>query len=211
VKTWTKVAIGSAAVGMPAFLLSPALFSPANAGGEPTAGQIPFFLFLAVGVALLLGLGVSFRLFGFPVMRKVSSDSKFRAWAMLTTAPSVPEIDVDALLERRSDALVLDVREPGEYARHGHVPGAINVPQADLASRLDELPRDRPLLTVCRGGVRSLRAGQYLKQAGFGDVASVKGGTEAWRAAGNRLDFGDTVGAQEPRSAESGWAPADAS
>ena len=78
-KTWTKVAIGSAAVGMPAFLLSPALFPPANAGGEPTAGQIPFFLFLAVGVALLLGLGVSFRLFGFPVMRKVSSDSEFRA------------------------------------------------------------------------------------------------------------------------------------
>ena len=164
-----------------------------------------------MGVALLLGLGVSFLLFGFPVMRKVSSDSKFRAWAMLTTAPSVPEIDVDALLERHPDALVLDVREPGEYARHGHVPGAINVPQADLASRLDELPRDRPLLTVCRGGVRSLRAGQYLKQAGFDEVASVKGRTEAWRAAGNRLDFDDTAGAQEPRIAESESAYTDAS
>ena len=158
-----------------------------------------------------VGLGVSFPLFGFLVMRKVFPDSKVRAWAMLTTAPSVPGIDVDALLERRPDALVLDVREPEEYARHGHVPGAINVPQANLACRPDELPGDRPLLTICRGGVRSLRAGQYLKQAGFDEVASVKGGTEAWHAAGNRLDLDDTAGAQEPRVAESEWAHADAS
>jgi sulfur dioxygenase len=130
---------------------------------------------------------------------------------MLTTVPSVPEINVDALLESRPpDALVLDVREPEEYARHGHVPGAINVPQAGLASKLDELPRDRPLLTICRGGVRPLRAGQYLKQAGFDEVASVKGGMEAWRAASNRLDFDDTAGAQKPRIAESECVPADA-
>jgi hypothetical protein len=49
---------------------------------EPTAAQIPHFIFLAVGDALLLGLGVSFLLFGFPVMRHVSPDSKLRAWAM---------------------------------------------------------------------------------------------------------------------------------
>jgi rhodanese-related sulfurtransferase len=124
----------------------------------------------------------------------------------------VPEIDIGTLLERRSpDALVLHVREPEEYAHHGHVPGAINVPQADLACRLDELPRDRPLLTICRGGARSLRAGQYLKQAGFDEVASVKGGTEAWRAAGLRLDFDDTDGVEKPRIAESEWAHAGAS
>jgi glyoxylase-like metal-dependent hydrolase (beta-lactamase superfamily II)/rhodanese-related sulfurtransferase len=132
--------------------------------------------------------------------------------AMLTTAPAVPEIDIGTLLERRSpDALVLDVREPEEYAHHGHVPGAINLPQADLACRLDELPRDRPLLTICRGGARSLRAGQYLKRAGFDEVMSVKGGTEARRAAGLRLDFDDTGGVEEPRIAESEWAHAGAS
>jgi rhodanese-related sulfurtransferase len=89
-------------------------------------------------------------------------------------------------------------------------PGAINVPH-NLACRLDELPCDRPLLTICRGGVRSLRAGQYLKQAGFDEVASVKGGTDTWRVAGNRLGFDDTAGAQEPGTAESEWAHADAS
>ncbi len=81
-KTRTKVALVTAAVGIPAFFLGPVLFPPADVGVEPTAGQIPFFIFLAVGDALLLGLGVSFLLFGFPVISKVSPDSKVRAWAM---------------------------------------------------------------------------------------------------------------------------------
>jgi len=77
-----KVAIFTAVVGIPVFLLGPILFPPADVGVEPTAAQIPHFIFLAVGDALLLGLGVSFLLFGFPVMRRVSPDSKVRAWAM---------------------------------------------------------------------------------------------------------------------------------
>ena len=130
--------------------------------------------------------------------------------AMLTTSPDVAEIGVEDLERLSPDALILDVREPEEYA-HGHVPGAINVPQADLASDMDELPRDCPILVICRSGSRSLRAAQYLKQTGFERVASVKGGTKAWSAAGNRLAFGDTSGVAEPRIADSGWAHAGAS
>ncbi len=81
-KTRTKVALVTTLVAFPAFLLGPVLFPPADIGVEPTASQLPHFLFLAVGDALLLGLGVSFLLFGFPVLRKVSPDSKLRAWAM---------------------------------------------------------------------------------------------------------------------------------
>lgn len=81
-KPWVKVLIVTVLVAVPAFFLGPILFLPADIGVEPTAAQIPQFLFLAVGDALLLGVGVSFLLFGFPVMRKVSPDSKLRAWAM---------------------------------------------------------------------------------------------------------------------------------
>lgn len=81
-KTWMKVAIITALVAVPAFMLGPVLFPPADIGVEPTAAQLPHFIFLAAGDALLLGLGVSFLLFGFPVMRRVSPDSKLRAWAM---------------------------------------------------------------------------------------------------------------------------------
>ncbi len=81
-RTKIKVAAIALAVAVPAFLLSPVLFPPAEGGPTPTAGQMPFFLFLGVGDALLLGLGVAFLIFGLPVLRRVSPDSKARAWAM---------------------------------------------------------------------------------------------------------------------------------
>ena len=125
-------------------------------------------------------------------------------WAMLTTAPEVPEIDVEELAARPDDAVVLDVREPVEYAQ-GHVPDALNLPQADLAVRLDELPRDRPLLVICQAGYRSLRAAQFLKQVGFDNVATVRGGTDAWRAAGRPVNVGETD-LDAPRVVETEWA-----
>jgi hydroxyacylglutathione hydrolase len=108
------------------------------------------------------------------------------AWAMLTSLPDVREVTLDEVRGRPSNVAVFDVREPEEFAS-GHIPGAVNLPQADLATRLDEVPRDRPVFVVCQGGFRSLRAAQFLSQRGFRDVASVKGGTEAWRVAGEEL------------------------
>ncbi|GAC1619209.1 MAG: MBL fold hydrolase [Ktedonobacteraceae bacterium] len=110
-------------------------------------------------------------------------------WAMLTSESIVQEIDVDTLEVRSAETMIVDVREPEEYEQ-GHVPGAINLPQADLASRLDELPHDRPLTLICRSGARALRAAQFLRQVGFEQVANVQGGTEAWRVAGKPLAFG---------------------
>jgi rhodanese-related sulfurtransferase len=129
-----------------------------------------------------------------------------RPWAMLTTAPPVAEIDLDALATRGQDALLLDVREPVEYAQ-GHVPGAVNLPQAELADRVEELPRDRPLFVICQGGYRSLRAAQFLKQMGFVQVFSVAGGTAAWAAADRPLAQGE-VDAHATRVVETEWAHA---
>src|SRR5215212_2777966 len=81
-KTWMKVLVVTLIVAVPAMLLRPVIFPAADVGVEPTAGQMPYFLFLALTDAVLLGLGISFLLFGFPVMRKVSPDSKIRAWTM---------------------------------------------------------------------------------------------------------------------------------
>lgn len=145
-------------------------------------------------------------------MTAIEATNRGRAdmpWAMLTTAPVVREIEIDALESRSPDVVVLDVREPEEYA-HGYVGGAISLPQADLASRLDEVPRDRPVMVLCERGRRSLRAAQFLIQMGIDQAVSVKGGTAAWRAAGKPLAFGDTqVG--KPRVTESEWAHAGAS
>jgi hydroxyacylglutathione hydrolase len=126
-----------------------------------------------------------------------------RPWAMLASNPAVDEVSLDELESRDPDSIVLDVREPVEYAA-GHVPGALNLPQADLADRLEELPRDGRLLLICQGGYRSLRAAQFLKQIGFTRVFSVPGGTAAWAEAGKPLDRGE-VDDQATRVIETEW------
>jgi hypothetical protein len=71
--------VATVLVAVSTFLLSPVLFPPAESGPEPMAGQLPYFLLLGASDAILLGLGVSFLLFGYPMLRKVSLDSKARA------------------------------------------------------------------------------------------------------------------------------------
>jgi len=127
-------------------------------------------------------------------------------WAMLTSSAPVPEIEIEELARRAQDTVVLDVREPEEFAA-GHVPGAINLPQANLATRLDEVPRDRPVWLICQGGYRSLRAARFLAQVGFADVASVRGGTAAWQADGRPIET-ETAAAGGPRYVETEWAHA---
>jgi glyoxylase-like metal-dependent hydrolase (beta-lactamase superfamily II)/rhodanese-related sulfurtransferase len=139
-------------------------------------------------------------------MTAIEATNRGRAdmpWAMLTSSPEVREVSLDELRARPSSALVLDVREPEEYVS-GHVPGAVNLPQAEIASRLDEVPRDRPVFVICQGGFRSLRAAQFLGQCGLADVASVKGGTAAWREAGGEL-IGESARAPQTGFVESEW------
>jgi rhodanese-related sulfurtransferase len=80
-------------------------------------------------------------------------------------------------------ALLVDVREPGEFEAL-RAPDAALVPLSSFMARLAELPRDRQLLMICRSGVRSLNAGATLVQHGFTSVANVEGGMIAWQQAG---------------------------
>jgi len=106
-------------------------------------------------------------------------------WAQPHTVKEIESIsiaDAPDWIAARKPAII-DVREPEEYAS-AHLPGAISIPQSDLASRLDELSREQDSLVVCAGGIRSLRAAQYLKWMDFSRVASLDGGTDGWVAAG---------------------------
>lgn len=110
-------------------------------------------------------------------------------WAMPHGEPEVASITVDEAPGWLGDKkpLVLDVREPVEYAA-GHLPGAVSLPQADLALRLAEVPREREVLAVCGSGVRSLRAARFLKQMGYEKVTNLEGGTGGWINAGQPLE-----------------------
>jgi hydroxyacylglutathione hydrolase len=126
--------------------------------------------------------------------------------AMLTTSPEIPEVGVNQLAIEKEGNVLLDIREPDEYA-HGHVPGAVNLPQSDLATKLDELPRDMRIFVICQGGYRSRRAAQFLRQSGFNDVVSVSGGTSAWIDAGLATNYGEDL-PSPPRIIETEWAHA---
>ncbi len=60
--------------------------------------------------------------------------------------PRIKAADLDRLLQ--GDALFLDVREPSELEQFGTLKGYLNIPIGQLEERLDELPRDRPILTA---------------------------------------------------------------
>jgi len=86
-------------------------------------------------------------------------------------------------LINREDALVIDVRDPGEYGA-GHILGAKNVP----VSRLDDgelaKRKERPVIVYCDGGERSSKAMAALKKQGFTRVVNLSGGLRAWQQAG---------------------------
>jgi len=91
----------------------------------------------------------------------------------------------EALQRQRAGALLLDVREPFEHAT-GMAAGAIALPREQVAQRIAQVAPDRnsEILTICAHGQRSLMAAQVLQQLGYGNVASVAGGTAQWIAEG---------------------------
>jgi rhodanese-related sulfurtransferase len=96
-------------------------------------------------------------------------------------------------LQRRlagGDVLLVDVRQPEEFtAPPGHLPGAINVPLGDLASRTHDLAAcGQPIVLVCKTDRRSARAAAELLAAGLRDVAVLRGGTDGWHARGLALE-----------------------
>ncbi len=102
-----------------------------------------------------------------------------------TTASSMPpEISVqEAVAKQQAGAYILDVREPSEW-NDAHIAGATLIPLGELASRENELPRDKEIVVVCRSGNRSAQARDILLNAGFTQVTSMAGGLNQWKAAG---------------------------
>lgn len=92
-------------------------------------------------------------------------------------------------LINRKDALVVDVRDTGEYGA-GHIAGARHVPEKQLTERLKELEKfkSRPLIVVCRSGTRSAAAVKVLRDNGFNEAFNLRGGISAWEQAGMPLE-----------------------
>ncbi|NLB13449.1 MAG: sulfurtransferase [Gammaproteobacteria bacterium] len=95
----------------------------------------------------------------------------------------------------QDELIVIDVREPGEFAE-GHLPGAINLPRGVLEFKIEAHPalacetspaladRERRIALYCLTGGRSALATDSLQRMGFSQLVSLEGGFTAWKDAG---------------------------
>ena len=105
-----------------------------------------------------------------------------------------PEITVDELkkcLDSKTPPLMIDIRPVDDYkgkgdSKYGHIPDAVSIPMLELESKLDELEeyKNKEIVTMCPGGGLSLAAVEVMQEAGFQNVKSLKGGTNAWHKKG---------------------------
>jgi rhodanese-related sulfurtransferase len=101
------------------------------------------------------------------------------------------EINVSQASDLRTQgAFILDVRQPEEWAQF-HIPGATLIPLGDLPNRLNEVPKDKEVVVVCRTGHRSAQGRDILKNAGFTKVTSMAGGVTQWQTAGLPIATGE--------------------
>ncbi len=177
-------ALGLTGISLPAYVLASAVYmlpgtiaytwlgyaGPSAAAGDATA--------LRYG---LLGLGVIAMIAFLPRLFR-----RFRA-----KEPAWIESDeLQRRLTTGERVMLLDVRQPDEFTSPpGHLPGAVNVPLAELANRTPELARRKqPIVVVCKTDRRSARAASDLLAAGLQDVAVLRGGTDGWHHRGLALE-----------------------
>ena len=108
----------------------------------------------------------------------------------LTTKDALEPVARSELLERVRDGLVtvLDVRPPEEFAA-GHVPGAVNIPLAELEEHLDELDQEHEVIAYCRGPhcILAFSAVAKLRERGF-TARRLEDGYPEWKLAGLPID-----------------------
>ena len=129
----------------------------------------PILFFLAVGV--LSGLGAC------------------KSEASGAEPHVVQATDVLELIGTDAAPLILDVRTPGEYAA-GHVPGALNIPYDQMATRVEEIRayQDQGVVLYCRSGRRSGIAAKTLATKGFTNLGVLEGDMPGWERAGHPVE-----------------------
>jgi rhodanese-related sulfurtransferase len=85
-------------------------------------------------------------------------------------------------------AVLIDVREQDEWDQ-AHVEGATLIPLSEFAQRYTEMPKDKEIVLMCAGGVRSARAAEFAAPQGY-KLANLEGGINAWAAAGLAIKTG---------------------
>ena len=137
----------------------------------------PAVKFIQDNLLLILVALVSGAMLLWPYVRRVGG------------GPSVSALQATQLINRE-DALVVDVRDPGEFGT-GHILGAKNVPLSRIDAAGSEIAakrKEKPVIVYCDNGSRSVKAASALRNQGFSRVVNLSGGLAAWQQAGLPLE-----------------------
>jgi hydroxyacylglutathione hydrolase len=95
--------------------------------------------------------------------------------------PGVLDIDPREVAKKKDQVVLIDVRQPEEYQGDlGHIPGSKLIALDTLPDHLNDIPKDRTVVFVCRSGSRSARAAAFAMENGFSNVYNLKGGMILW-------------------------------
>jgi rhodanese-related sulfurtransferase len=144
--------------------------------------RIPWWAATIAGVLVVAAIVVV------AVLSKPSPAGPSQASDSVQTSNLPADISVDqAYQQYEQGAFFLDVRTVDEWNSF-HIPNSTLIPLEQLSARLNEVPRDRQVIVVCRTGSRSRSGRDLLLGAGFTQVSSVTGGVTAWSQAGYPID-----------------------
>ncbi len=107
---------------------------------------------------------------------------------MMKLHSEIPEVSVDetkSALEKKSDVVLLDVREREEWTA-SRIPGAVHLSRGYLELKIEQMVPDKATHIICQcgGGTRSLLAAKALKELGYKNVSSMAGGFREWCESG---------------------------
>ncbi|MFZ5642728.1 MAG: rhodanese-like domain-containing protein [Bacillota bacterium] len=84
------------------------------------------------------------------------------------------------MIQNEKDIVLVDVREPFELEETGYIPGSVNIPVGQVEKRINEIPRDKKVVIICRSGRRSAEAAKLLTEKGYTNIYNLEGGIASW-------------------------------
>jgi rhodanese-related sulfurtransferase len=115
---------------------------------------------------------------------KFMSDSSTVQFSQRLPNPNfagVEDVLPEEVRDKKTQLHLVDVRRPDEWVgEYGHIPGAELMTLDTLPDRVDELPKDKTIVFICRSGARSAQAAAFAKRSGYEQVFNMKGGMIAW-------------------------------
>ena len=143
-----------------------------NKGNKVNTKSFPVWGWILIAVGIISIVGIIFL---------ITSNS-------ISSIPT--EVTVEQVMKLKDQgAFILDVREPSEWTQ-AHIAGATLIPLGELPNRLNEIPKDKTIVVVCRTGHRSAQGRDILLKAGFTNVTSMSGGLTEWQSQGQPVVSG---------------------